>query len=225
MAVEASVTAAAPTGTGFLRAWPNGENLPGATFLNFTKGQGITNTGAIKLAPTGALDLAVQNFGGPSHYIVDVQGYYVPEAAVPAGSQGAYYVPTVPCRVLDTRAGGGGILDNGVTRNYRAAGTGWEFALQGGRPDGCGLPDGSAAAAVTVTAVSPLGTGYARVWPNDGAAPSATFLNFTKNQGITNSGAIKLASAGALDLSIKNFGGPSHYIIDVQGYFVAVPPA
>ena len=224
-AVEASVTAVSPEGTGYFRAWPNGEGLPSATFLNFTKHQGTTNTGALKLAPTGALDLSVRNFGGSSDYVIDVQGYYVPEAAVPAGSNGAYYVPVSPCRVLDTRSGGGGLLVNETSRDYRVAGSGGEFTQQGGKSNGCGLPDGSPAAAVSVTAVAPTGNGFTRAWPKGSPAPTATMLNFTKAQSTTNSGAVTLAATGALDLSLKNFGGPSQYVIDVQGYFTAVPPA
>ncbi|MEO6987828.1 MAG: hypothetical protein ABI239_04195, partial [Aquihabitans sp.] len=224
-AVEASVTAVSPAGNGFFRAWPNGEIPPGATFLNFSKAIATTNTGALKLAPTGALDLSVQNYGGPSHYVIDVQGYYVPEAAVPVGAHGAFYVPTTPCRVLDTRTGGGGIFPKSIRRDYRVAGSGGEFSQQGGKSNGCGIPDGSPASVISVTAVSPAGGGFTRAWPKGSVEPTATLLNFTKSQAITNTGAITLAPTGALDLSLKNYGGPSHYVIDVQGYFATVPTA
>ena len=77
-AVEASVTAVSPAATGFFRAWPAGQAAPNATFLNFTKAQNVTNTGAITLAAAGVTDLAVQNYSTGSHYVIDVQGYYRP---------------------------------------------------------------------------------------------------------------------------------------------------
>ena len=102
-AVEASVTAVSPSTNGFFRAWPAGQGTPNATFLNYSKGKNITNTGAIALAPTGLLDLAVQNYAATTHYVIDVQGYFVAPAAVPAGATGSVYVPISPCRVVDTR--------------------------------------------------------------------------------------------------------------------------
>ncbi len=218
-AVEASVTAVIPIGNGFFRAWPAGTPAPNATFLNFTKSEGVTNTGALTLAATGTQDLTVKNFGGPSHYVIDVQGYFVKPADVPSGATGAYYVAINPCRVVDTRVGGGGQFGPNVTRNYQMAGSSAEFAKQGGKATGCGLPDGSAAVEASVTAVTPIRNGFFRAWPAGTPAPNATFLNFTKNEGVTNTGALTLAATGVQDLTVKNFGGPSHYVIDVQGFY------
>lgn len=217
-AVEASVTAVAPDATGFFRAWPADGPEPGATFLNFTKNQGTTNTGAITLAPSGTLDLKVKNFGGPSHYVIDIQGYFTDPAAA-----GSVYVPLVPCRVLDTRQGGGGIFESQDTDGYTVVGTGPDFEEQGGQPDGCGVPVGATAVEASVSAVAPGGDGFLRAWPGDGPEPGATFINFTENQGTTNTGSITLADpdSDAFDIAIKNFGGPSHYVIDVQGYFIS----
>ena len=49
-----------------------------------------------------------------------------------------------------------------------------------------------------MTAVSPVGNGFARVSPNDGVPPSATFLNYTSGTGITNSGAVPLDGTAPL---------------------------
>ena len=71
------MTAVSPGAGGFFRAWPTGAAAPTATFLNYTKGQGTTNTGALSLAPTGTNDLTVKNFAGSAHYVIDLQGYFV----------------------------------------------------------------------------------------------------------------------------------------------------
>ncbi|MCU1496076.1 MAG: hypothetical protein JWM47_29 [Acidimicrobiales bacterium] len=219
--VEASVTAVSPGSNGFFRAWPNGIAEPNATFLNFTKGQGITNTGAITLAPAGQLDLAVKT-SGAAHYVIDIQGYFVAPDAVPAGASGAVYVPVSPCRVVDTRKAVGAFAPS-TQRDYQVAGTGGGFAAQGGAAGGCGIPGGARAVEASVTAVSPSANGFFRAWPAGTTAPNATFLNFTKLQSITNTGAISLAATGTQDLTVKNFGATTHYVIDIQGYYTSGP--
>ncbi|QXC59512.1 fibronectin type III domain-containing protein [Aquihabitans sp. G128] len=216
LAVEASVTAVSPDGSGYFRAWPSNASAPNATFLNFTKVPGITNTGSLSLAPTGTQDLTVKNFGATSHYVVDVQGYFVLPGSVPSGLTGAVYVPITPCRVLDTRFATAGRLAVGEQRSYQVAGSG--ITGQGGASS-C-VPDGAVAVEASVTAASPDGSGYFRAWPSNASAPNATFLNFTKVPGITNTGSLALAPSGTQDLTVKNFGATSHYVVDVQGYFV-----
>ncbi len=215
-AVEASVTAVDQSANGYFRAWPTGEAQPNATFLNFTKGQGTTNTGAIKLAPTGIEDLNVVNAGATAHYVIDVQGYYFDSTAGAVGG-GTVYVPVTPCRVVDTR--GVGRLTPTATRNYQVAGS-TAFPAQGGKSGGCGIPLEATAVEASVTSVDQLGNGYFRAWPSGEAMPNATFLNYTKGQGTTNTGAIKVSATNTTDLTVRNFGASSHYVIDVQGYFV-----
>ncbi|MCB1040627.1 MAG: hypothetical protein KDA94_14015, partial [Acidimicrobiales bacterium] len=64
------------------------------------------------------------------------------------------YVPIVPCRVVDTRQGGGK-LNNREIRAYQIAGSGPAFAAQGGLPGGCDIPTGAVAVEASITAVSP----------------------------------------------------------------------
>ena len=220
-AVEASVSAVAPEGDGFSRAWPGDGPEPGATFINFTKHQATTNTGSITLAHanSNASDIAIKNFGGPSHYVIDVQGYFIN----PAQQDGSLYYPLQPCRVLDTRSGGGGTFAPNTTRDYQVAGTGAAFAAQGGKPNGCGIPTNATGSESSITAVAPTGNGFTRVWPTDASSPKATFLNYTRNQGTTNTGALTLAPTTP-DLRLKNFAGPTDYVIDTQGYYAAAPP-
>ena len=51
--------------------------MPNATFMNMAPGEDITNTGAIALAQSGNQQLKIRNFGGPTHYVIDIQGYYL----------------------------------------------------------------------------------------------------------------------------------------------------
>ena len=129
----------------------------------------------------------------------------------------ARYVAVVPCRVVDTRVAGGA-LASGVERDFAVTGSG-SLASQGGAVGGCGVPVGAVAVEASVTAVAPSGVGYARLWPAGSSMPNATFLNFGRGQAVTNTGALSLAGSGAKQLSLRSFGGPSGYMIDILGYY------
>ena len=124
-----------------------------------------------------------------------------------------------PCRIVDTRQAGGA-FSNREIRDYVVAGSGAAFAAQGGLAGGCGIPDGASAVEASVTAVSPAVGGFFRAWPGDESMPNATFMNMSPRVDITNTGSIAVAASGSDDLTVRNFGGSSHYVIDVQGYWV-----
>ena len=214
VAVEVSVTTPSPSGTGFLRAWPADAVAPNATMVNYSGGQGTTNTGAVRLSSVvGSADLTVGAFTSPTHVIVDVQGYFV--ASSPSGS---VFVPVTPCRVVDTRSSSP--VAAGSTRTFQVAGSG--LSAQGGASAGCGVPESAVAVEVSVTTPSPSGTGFLRAWPADAVAPNATMVNYSGGQGTTNTGAVRLSSVvGSADLTVGAFTSPTHVIVDVQGYFVS----
>ncbi len=215
VAVEASITAVGPTGDGYARAYPAGTSLPNATFINFTGGRSITNTGTIPIATSASTsDLNLNVFGAGSHVVIDIQGYYT------TGS-GLSYSSITPCRIVDTRASGaGGAFTAYQQRTFQVSGTGSGFAAQGGTSNGCGIPTGAVAVEASITAVAPTGDGYARAYPAGTTLPNATFINFTGATSITNTGAIPIAtSASTSDLNLNVFGAGSHVVIDIQGYF------
>ncbi len=202
--VEASISAVAPAGNGFARVWPTGSTPPSGTVLNYSAGKGTTNTGAVAISAAGKLTL--KNFSGPANYVIDVQGYYAAQVDIPVGTIGSIYVPLRPCRVLDTR-GSGGPLANGATRAVPVSTT-----------SGCAVPTTATGVEASVSAVAPGGNGYARIWPAGAAAPNATFLNYANGQATTNTGAIAVGNSASL--SLRNLGGRSNYVVDIQGYFV-----
>ncbi|MEZ5139632.1 MAG: hypothetical protein R2711_12960 [Acidimicrobiales bacterium] len=229
--VEASITAVDPADSGFFRAWPSGQSMPNATFMNFARGEDITNTGSVTLATTEGNDhLRVRNFGGSAQYVIDVQGYYViPETMDPedlAGVELTGYVPMTPCRAVDTRQpGAGGRFANREIRDYLIAGTGSAFAGQGGKAGGCGVPDGALGVEASITAVDPADSGFFRAWPSGQSMPNATFMNFARGEDLTNTGSLTIATAGPDDLRARNFGGTAQYVIDLQGYYLPLPPS
>jgi hypothetical protein len=140
-------------------------------------------------------------------------------AAAPVDTAvGSSYTPITPCRIVDTRLAGGRIAAN-TTRSYVAAGTAG-FTGQGGASAGCGIPAAASAMQVTITAVSATGRGLLKAYPDNVAAPTATFLNYTNAFNISGSGSVTLDTAGGYHFKISNYGFATHVVIDVQGYYV-----
>lgn len=127
------------------------------------------------------------------------------------------FVAVTPCRIVDTREAVGR-FGVGTTRSYYVGGT-FGFAPQGGVSGGCGIPTGAQAVSATITAVSPIGSGYVRAWPAGQTEPSATTLNYA-GKNISNGTTAKLRSGAGTDLTIKNYSGTTHIVIDVNGYYI-----
>ena len=145
-----------------------------------------------------------------------------------AAAQSAYsdmsYTAVTPCRILDTRVAGGSMAGN-QTRDFRATGVGLQ--QQGGAQAGCGVPVGTAKAALlNFVAVNPTGPGNLRAWaystPPVGP-PVASILNYASST-IANGIAVPLCDTAAtscpFDLRILNEGVfGTHLLVDVVGYF------
>ncbi len=72
-AVVVNVTATEPTASGYFTVFPAGTGVPTASNLNFVPGQTVPNLVMVK-ANGGAI--AIFNFEGFSHAVVDVAGYF-----------------------------------------------------------------------------------------------------------------------------------------------------
>ncbi|MFM7063157.1 MAG: leishmanolysin-related zinc metalloendopeptidase, partial [Actinomycetes bacterium] len=160
--------------------------------------------------PRGLVALVLLAAGAVAGPVSDAE----PAAAVTPGS---LYVPLTPCRVLDTRSGGGALQPN-VARNVQVAGTGAAIAAQGGTPGGCGVPSTATAVEMAVSAVNPVGNGFLRIWPAGETAPTATFVNYAAGQSTTNTGAVTRAATSP-DLTLQAFVAATEVVVDVQGYY------
>jgi hypothetical protein len=69
-----NVTSVDSTATSYLTAWPAGENMPVVSTLNPRPGVPVPNQAYLKLGLGG--QLAMFNFAGTSHVIVDLFGYF-----------------------------------------------------------------------------------------------------------------------------------------------------
>jgi hypothetical protein len=165
----------------------------------------------------------------------DVQSVIAPAlrsisaAALGDATSDLLFVPLPPCRIIDTR-NGGGLLQPGETRSFQVAGV-TEFPPQGGNQGGCGVPPGSAqpaAAAVMINlvAIDALGKGNIAAWAYGEPAPLASSLNYSNiGMNIANGLIVPIAGTNLVpaDLNIKASFAAVHVVADVTGYFTRFP--
>ena len=131
-----------------------------------------------------------------------------------------HFVAVAPCRVADTRKGGGA-LTSGTARSFYVSGS-FGFAPQGGTSGGCGIPLGAPAVAVNVTTTGSSAAGYLTGYAA-GTSPAATnFTSYRAGQNVTANPILSLAdpSSQTAQLTVKAGGGSTQVIIDVTGYYV-----
>jgi hypothetical protein len=158
--------------------------------------------------------------------LVDRRGYgLLPEPkALGDSSADLVYTPVPPCRIVDTRSGGGA-LGAGFQRNFYVAGPDG-FPTQGGNPTGCGLPRGPATAAViNFVAVNPGGAGNLRAWAYGAPVPTASIINYAAvGMNIANAVVVPLCDAASSsctpgDITVQADVSGAHLVADVVGYF------
>lgn len=116
-----------------------------------------------------------------------------------------------PCRVTDTRDpigpwGGPALLANTV-RSFAVAGR-------------CGIPDTAQAVSFNFTSTGSTQAGNLTVYPVGSRIPLASTLNFGAGRTRANNAVIPLGAGGEIAVySAQPFGGTSHVVIDVSGYF------
>jgi hypothetical protein len=139
------------------------------------------------------------------------------QAVIDPAKMNDLFVPLTPCRVLDTRLGGGQIL-GGTIRNVYVSGT-FGFQPQGGTTGGCGVPLGATAVAATVLSVNSTATGRITAYPSAAAAPTATTLYFSKGVTTSTGTTLSLTTGAAKQLAIKSYA-TTDVVIDVSGYYI-----
>ncbi len=119
------------------------------------------------------------------------------------------FVPTTPCRLLDTRPPGGVPFTPGETRTLDAHG------FNGA----CNLPSDAVGLSMNVTALDATVVGtYLTVWPDGVAMPTASSLNPSPGQPpFANAVTTPLSAAGRFN--VFNYSGNVNVIIDINGYY------
>ncbi len=204
-AAVVNVTAVNPSQASYLTVWPYGQPKPLASSINFAAGRDVPNLVTVALPSDGKID--VYNAFGTVDVLVDVAGYYAPEATAGTG----LYNALTPARICDTRSsqptnqctnkapGPGGTVDVTVAGN-------------GGVPT-----TGVAAVVLNVTAIGSPAPGYLSVYPKGATRPGASSVNYSAAQNVPNRVMVLLGTGGAI--SIYSGNGAPDIAVDVSGWF------
>ncbi len=118
------------------------------------------------------------------------------------------FVAVAPCRMVDTRGNGapltGGFLPAATTRSYTLTGI-------------CNIPANAQAISLNATVVNPIGPGFLVLWPQGGAFPPVSTLNFVVGQTVANAAIVPLSVSGGVSLAFGVSGGD--VILDTNGYY------
>ncbi|NUP42477.1 MAG: S8/S53 family peptidase, partial [Streptomyces sp.] len=197
--VVLNVTATAPTATGHLIAYPDGTAQPVSSNINWVKGETRPNLVVLPIGADGKVDLF--NFGnGTVHFVADVFGYYSADAT------GATFHSAGPSRLLDTRYGVGAPAAAALTST-----TDLSLSLNDGN-----VLANATAVVLNVTVANGSGSGVLTVWPDGRARPSASSLNWTKNEIVANLVTVPVID-GKVDFHVN--AGSVAVIADLFGYY------
>jgi hypothetical protein len=115
-----------------------------------------------------------------------------------------------PCRIVDTRgngftgAYGPPALTQGIPRNFTLAGQ-------------CGISGAAQAVSLNITVTNTQGPGFILIYPQGGAQPGVSTLNYVAGQTIANAAVVPLGTAGGVTI-IAGVSG-ADLIIDTNGYY------
>ena len=207
-AVALNLTVAAPSVGGYIAAYPDGQQQPTVSNVDFTAGQTVANAAIVPVGADGSIDLAIA--GGPARLIADVYGYFTPSGA-------SAFVPAFPYRLFDSRKIPNGALPGGYTYLIHVA------------PEVADFAGGSAftGAVINTTVTRPTGGGYLTVFPDTSdlgnqplTVPLTSTLDFPPNATVADLALPALPTDETADF-YNGSGGSLQLIVDVSGYFIS----
>jgi endosialidase-like protein len=133
-------------------------------------------------------------------------GWIAPTVAVAAGESD--FVGLTPCRLVDTRGNG---FSDPFGPPALAAGVPRDFPLQGQ----CSIPATATAVSLNVTATNTLGPGFLTLYPQGGAQPLVSTLNYVAGETVANAALVPLGPGGVT--VVAGVSG-TDLILDVNGY-------
>jgi hypothetical protein len=177
---------------GYLTAWPDGEQQPVVASLNAVTGRVTANAVIVPSGANGEINVFASN---ATDLLIDTNGYFAPP-----GPGGLSLYNLAPCRVLDTRQGGGSPFTG--TKEVTVSGT-------------CGVPSTARAYVLNATVVPSSALNFLTLWPQGVPQPVVSTLNAV-DAAITSNMAIVPAANGTIDAYASD---PTHLILDIFGYF------
>jgi glucose/arabinose dehydrogenase len=189
----------------YLTLWPTGGGQPLVSTLNSFEGRVVANAAIVVSGTSQSISAFATN---RTHLILDSNGYFAPAGSAP---NGLLFRPVTPCRVADTRAGGGKsgafgppIVNGGTQRDFPIP------------QSACAIPASAAAYAVNVTVVPQVPMDYLTLWPTGQPRPFVSTLNAFEGQIVANAALVRAGSNGSVSVFVTH---TADVIIDINGYF------
>jgi Tol biopolymer transport system component len=194
-AVAVNVTVTQATEDSYLTIFPSGGPQPTASSINFRADETKANMVTMPLGPNG--QLAIYNFAGNVHVLLDVVGWY----SEPDTTTGGVFGALTPRRFFDSRI---------------------DFDTPLGEREAVALPiivPGAPISAVmlNITATEPTATSFLTAWSSNSPLPPTSNLNFVAGQTVANVVIVPIGPDGVVN--IFNFGGTVEVIVDILGLF------
>ena len=210
-AVVLNVTAVNATTPTYVSVFPDAPALPTVSNLNVPNAKAVPNLTIVPVGPGGLVDL--YNNAGSVDLIGDVSGYF-------ATSGASQYTTVAPCRVFDTRTGGGACAG---AASFTAGPVGQGGVLKVKVTGVGGVPSNATAVVLNVTATAATKTTYVSVYPDSPTQPTVSNLNVNSAAPVPNLTVVPVGPGGLVDL--YNNAGTVQLIGDVAGYFAPPGPA
>ena len=204
-AVALNVTVTDTSAAGYLSVYPAGGTRPVVSNLNWVTRETVPNLVIVPVGTNG--QTSFYNYAGQTDVVVDLEGYFAPEAV---GSTAGSYLPITPTRVVDTRSGSG-LASAGMTLGPGGA---LSFTATGA---GTGPSTGVTAALMNVTVTNTTAAGYLTAYPEGAPQPLASNLNWRRGETVANRVIVPVSSTGRVTL--YNSTGSTDVIVDINGYF------
>lgn len=178
---------------GYLTVWPAGSPRPQVSTLNDPTGTNVANAALVPAGTQGEIAAYVTD---NTDLLIDVDGYF----ALP-GTGGLSFYALTPCRVIDTRNGGGPSFSGELTVNVVDSPCGPPASAEGYVFNATAIPDGSLS--------------FLTLWPDSEPQPTVSTLN-AKDGAITSNMALVPNVNGKTDAWAQ---GSTQLILDISGYF------
>ncbi len=182
------------------------------TFLNFENQYTTGGTRGVAVAD-------FNNDGWPDIVTVDSTGNNVTVFLnlIPVMQGPQQFVPITPCRLMDTRAGIGGLL--GPIGGPIIV----EWGLSWGGTCSPTLPPNAAAYSLNVTVLPLEPFPYLQMWQMGGPWAPASILNSPDGRARANALVVAAGNNGGIDIYFPH--SSTNLLIDINGYFVPPSPA
>src|SRR5512147_66462 len=157
-----------------------------------------------------AQDIPLHNWTVPAYRTSGAAGGLSTMADVTDASS---FVGVAPCRLVDTRQAG---FPAGYGTPALAGGVPRNFDLNS-QPNCTGIPAEVDAYSLNVTVTNTQGPGFILIYPQGGAQPPVSTVNYVAGQTIANAAVVPAGTGGGVTV-IAGVSG-TDLIIDINGYF------